>query len=296
MDFGDIKILWGDKVKRVHIIAFTVLFFLAYFLIVKHDIGTFAKLSNDLFEAESNLRDIDVISKNRDFAEKYNKEFALKKGAQFLIELITNTAKDEGIEIDLVRPLKSVDMSGYRKIRVLIEGKAVYHNLGRFVSTLENSEKHLFIEDFNMRGLQADVFQEENAYAPIKGPIDFQPGYNNSGYSGEGMGSVPSGINPGMMGGYDPNLAGMPQQFSPEMAGVPPGMYPPEMVQQYSQGKGTATKISSRERSGKMVILDGAGEKENSLDAQSQKEQSIDKEMKTVFKLIITGFRSENES
>ena len=290
MEFSDLKLIWNDKVKRAYLISFSTIIMLVYVLLIKYDLGGFAALTNELQKAETNLRDVTDISENTHFVNKFDNDFTIAGDTRHIIELITTAAKERSVEIDLIRPLKSFDTSGYRKVRVLIEGRAKYHQVGHFVSALENTDKFLVIEELSLRGEQEEVMSEGNVFisgAPgVQG--GFPPGMDSSRrmpqYSPGMQGQYPPEMMQGM-GGYPPGM--MDGMFPPGSGQMNRQGYPPEMMQgQYQKEPSTAANA-------RRTVGDGTVDVEGDQSAETGETETEDDEPKTIFKLVITGFKIE---
>lgn len=138
-----------DKVKVAYIGTFLFLGLFAYLLILQHDVGLFLKLRNTFRNEENNLLTAQTISGQGYCIDLFNKKYNIENGltAQWLIEIITNTAEETAVSLIVVRPIESQVNSGYHTIRVLIEGMASYRGMSNFVSRLENNEKSIIIEE-----------------------------------------------------------------------------------------------------------------------------------------------------
>lgn len=150
MDFAQtIKNILSDKMKVANIAAFSVLGIFAYLLLVQHDIGGFYKLNARNGEVSQNLAILKTIAQYKNYVSQFNSNFAMGKGTSSLVNVVTDMARKESVTLSLVRPMESASIAGYKKIGVIVEGRAPYYNMLRFVADLEASEKLIVIEGFS---------------------------------------------------------------------------------------------------------------------------------------------------
>ena len=145
----EIKKILNDRLKVFYIACALFLSIFSYLIIVRYDINNFYKTANSLREADYNLGVLKAIAQYKDYIKQFNSQFAVDNGANWLIDVISRAAAKESITLDLVRPLDSRIVSGYKNISIGVEGRAPYHNLTRFVADLENNERYVLIEDFS---------------------------------------------------------------------------------------------------------------------------------------------------
>ncbi len=179
MDFKEIKNILKDKVKTAYMVVFAILIIFAYLIIIRVDLAKFSILKNEALEKEENLRILATIDNSKKTIEKFNNELSVDKDPYSLLGLITENAKKELITLDFVRPIESITLSGYRKISILVEGRASYHNIGRFILALETGDKYLIVEELQMRshgGAQAFGAQMFNSAMRSPVPQEARPG------------------------------------------------------------------------------------------------------------------------
>lgn len=150
MEIAGLKDLLNDKLKLFNLIVIFAIGLFAYVLIVGFDIGIAQKNSNRIQVLGENLATVRELVQQKDYAKKFNPKFSVERGANWLIETIDNTAAKEGVTIDLVRPMEIRILSGYKNIGVMAEGRGAYYDIVRFLADLENSEKHIAIEEFTL--------------------------------------------------------------------------------------------------------------------------------------------------
>jgi type IV pilus assembly protein PilO len=97
--------------------------------------------------------------------ESYEKKLPAKQEIPALLESLSNMAKDSGTKIIGIVPAMSYfkddksagDSQIYKEIPILITAKSGYHELGRFLSSLENSDRFMKVVDISIQANKEDV-------------------------------------------------------------------------------------------------------------------------------------------
>jgi len=147
---ADILKVANDKIKMTYIVSFSLLGIFAYFLLFKNDVGNFYRLNNVYRETNKNLQTLKRAAEYKSYTDEFNSRLAIAKGPNWLIEAIGTAATNEGVALELVRPIETRAVSGYKVIRVMAEGKATYVDILRLLSRLEGYEKCLFVEELSL--------------------------------------------------------------------------------------------------------------------------------------------------
>lgn len=152
--------------KRLIIIAVSVVFLLVYLnFVMKPLLGrltnTFSKtgkIGAELRKAESDVSQIgksksDVAS-YKEKVDRYEKMLPAGKEIPALLENLSEMAKSSNIKIVGITPV-GVDEQNkgdiYQEVPILISAKSGYHELGTFLSKLENSDRFMKIVDIEIR-------------------------------------------------------------------------------------------------------------------------------------------------
>ena len=147
---ADILKIVNDKIKMTYIVSFSLLGIFAYFLLFKYDIGNFYRLNSVYQETNKNLQTLKRAAEYKSYTGQFNSRLAIEKGPNWLMEAIGAAATSEGVALELVRPIETRLVSGYKVIRVMAEGKATYADILHLLSRLEGYEKYLFVEEFSL--------------------------------------------------------------------------------------------------------------------------------------------------
>ena len=165
MELQKLKDILKDKVKVAYIASFTALGIFACLLLIRIDLGNHNRLRRSLQETNENLDIVKTVAEYRIHINEFNSLFAVvEKDANWLIGIITDVAKEKSVPLNLVKPLEGVVSSGYKKISVLVEGRAPYHDMANFISGLENNEKYLIIEEFEFKTKDAGPSRERRDF------------------------------------------------------------------------------------------------------------------------------------
>ena len=101
----------------------------------------------------------DDLKKHSDKVESYEKKLPAEQEIPVLLENLSNMAKDSNIKIIGIAPAaayfkddKSVKKSTiYQEIPILITAKSGYHELGRFLASLENADRFMKVVDISIK-------------------------------------------------------------------------------------------------------------------------------------------------
>ncbi|HNX91150.1 MAG TPA: type 4a pilus biogenesis protein PilO [Candidatus Omnitrophota bacterium] len=166
-----IKVLWKDKLIRKYMLGGVVLFVaLFYFLfILIPQFAALAKVSFDINEMTKKIKIVNDKANNigalenklKQTKEQYEKEskyFPAQKEITGLLEGFAAVATKSEVKILSITPydLKPIDKSGgemkyYREMPIMITAKSGYHQLGNFISNLENEKRIINIEDLQIK-------------------------------------------------------------------------------------------------------------------------------------------------
>ena len=151
IDQATVKKILENKVKVTYIVSFLILGILAFILLFKIDMGKFHNTKRALKEVTENLDTLKIIVEDRTYISEFDSKFTVsRKNTNWLIETVSDIANAKSVPLRLVRPLESTAFSGYKTISVLMEGNAPYHNIAEFISSLENNDKYIVIENFEL--------------------------------------------------------------------------------------------------------------------------------------------------
>jgi len=99
-----------------------------------------------------------LIGKIRAFARHlkvYEKRIPESGGVSWLLGEVSDIASKEKIDVVSVKPGSPEDYVLYTKVSVIVDSSCTYDQLGRFISTVESSEKFLKIENINIKRMDA---------------------------------------------------------------------------------------------------------------------------------------------
>lgn len=157
----------NQKLMMILIISATILTLLVYFnLLLKPQVVKGADLRSKLSKVSADLRiarsDIAKISSMKKAVEAYNtkisqyeKTLPTEDGIPSLLESLSDMAKSSNMNIAGIVPVQSKDITSqsraYKEIPIMVTAKAGYHELGRFMSSLENSDRFIKIADMQIK-------------------------------------------------------------------------------------------------------------------------------------------------
>jgi len=171
-----------DKKTQVMILAglltvLAVVVYLSFILIpqvvrVSNAISEAGSVGFELKEAEKNIANIPIFEKNKAaYAEKvdrYEKMLPVEQEIPSLLENLSSIAKSSDIKIVGIIPVtvkedKSKKPQVYQEIPILINAKSGYHELGKFLSSMENSDRFMKVADIQIKA---------NAQSPKKHDVE----------------------------------------------------------------------------------------------------------------------------
>jgi len=177
------KISLNIKNKQlVVIVGIIIVFLIDLFVILPWQIRSLVNLFKITKEKKEALLQLEVDTKS---LEPYKKQVldleANERGLNasiknedevlFLIENISSIAKEMGIKIMQIRPIKDLDDalevsskdSSYSEVQIEMSAKAGFHNFGRFLSKIENNK--LF---YKVDSLDIEVDDKDIYFQPIR--------------------------------------------------------------------------------------------------------------------------------
>ena len=105
----------------------------------------------------------------------YNKRVPKNRGITWLLNKVSEMAKEQQIEVVSVKPGSPEGMAMYTKLYVTMDTYSSYDQLGKFISVVESSEQFLRVEDIKMQRLDVEegFDKETSSFKPsdIKGYI-----------------------------------------------------------------------------------------------------------------------------
>ena len=99
------------------------------------------------------IGNIKALSK---YIKIYNKRIPDSIGVSWLLNEVSERASKESIEIVSIKPGNPEDYGLYTKLFVIIDITSTYDQLGKFVASIESSEKFLKIEKANIKRIDFD--------------------------------------------------------------------------------------------------------------------------------------------
>ena len=103
----------------------------------------------------------------RDKIDSYERMLPVEQEVPKLLENLSGMAKESGVKIVGITPLQSKQEGGpeqiYQEIPILISAKSGYHELGKFLSGLESSDRFMKV---------ADIHVKENKSTPKKHDVE----------------------------------------------------------------------------------------------------------------------------
>lgn len=116
------------------------------------------KLHSDLKHAEADIRNIGKYKSNldayREKVERYEKMLPAEQEVPNLLGSLSGMAKSSSVKIVGITPAVTKQAQKgqiYQEIPILISAKSGYHELGRFLDNLENSDRFMKVADIAIK-------------------------------------------------------------------------------------------------------------------------------------------------
>lgn len=90
------------------------------------------------------------------YLKVYDKRIPEAGGVSWLLGEVSNMASKEHIEISSIKPGSSEDYGVYTKLFVMVDIVSAYDQLGKFIASVESSEKFLKVEGINIKRMDLD--------------------------------------------------------------------------------------------------------------------------------------------
>ena len=122
--------------------------------------GKANKISIDVKSAERDISEIDGLREKaalyRGKIEEYGRMLPVGQEIPKLLEDLSDMAKKSNVKIVGITPLQSKQESQapdaiYQEIPILISARSGYHELGKFLSDLENSDRFMKVVDIKIK-------------------------------------------------------------------------------------------------------------------------------------------------
>jgi len=126
---------------------------------LSRSMGQIKKVKADLKAAKANIAMVDSFKKSiTAYDEKvgrYEKTLPTEQGIPRLLEDLSNMARDSNMRIVGIVPVAKEDkrqrVQTYQEIPIMISAKSGYHELGRFLAGLENSDRFMKVADMQIK-------------------------------------------------------------------------------------------------------------------------------------------------
>ena len=150
INIKELKTISKNPIYMAYLVSIAGLLFLGYLLIWKVDVEGMQKLKKEKERIIVNIVKVKEISKYRSSLKNFNKHSIVAKGANWLVEKISEVAKQNKVVLSYVEPLDSFVESDYSVQKVLVEGNGYYFSVDQFLLSIENDEKYTFIEELQL--------------------------------------------------------------------------------------------------------------------------------------------------
>lgn len=131
--------------------------------------GRLNKARADLKTAESDIAGIGSMNNaveafNKKIG-KYEKTLPIEEGIPGLLESLSEMARKANMRIAGIVPVGTKELKAekrvYKEIPIMINAKAGYHELGRFLTSLENSDRFIKVADIHIKSSAATPLKHD---------------------------------------------------------------------------------------------------------------------------------------
>lgn len=158
----------------VGVTTLVVLFLYLNFLIVPQLMkiaeirGRIGKMSADLTNAKADIEKIDsmkkVIEEYKKKVGQYEKLLPTKEDVPAILENLSEMARNANMRIAGIVPMDPKESKSrriYQEIPIAISAKAGFHELGRFMASVENSDRFMKVVDIQIRYNRANPKKQD---------------------------------------------------------------------------------------------------------------------------------------
>lgn len=123
-------------------------------------VGQASKLSSDLRDARSDVANIPKFKSDmasyEEKVERYEKMLPAEQEIPAFLESLSGMARSSGIKIGGIMPVitkedKAKRASVYKEQTILINAKSGFHELGKFLSSMENADRFIKVSDLSIK-------------------------------------------------------------------------------------------------------------------------------------------------
>lgn len=177
IDFKDIdfKNTQTQRILAAGLVFLTAFVLYLYFVFVPQItrvpalFGKVSKITADLKSAKSMSAEMEGLKKRlAEYNEKvewYEKKLPVEQEIPNLLENLSNMAKGSNIKITSIMPApeNNAQRQGklYQEIPIRITARSGYHELGRFLSNLENSDRFMKVTNIGIKSNKASPKQHD---------------------------------------------------------------------------------------------------------------------------------------
>jgi len=171
MPFNISSIDLKDKKTQVMILAgllcvLALIIYVSYILAPQVErvfgaVGKVSKVGSDLKIAQDNIANIGKFKNNlaayEEKVDRYEKMLPAQQEIPALLESLSDIAKNSNVKIVGIMPIvgkgdKAKTRSQiYKEIPILINAKSGYHELGKFLSNMENADRFMKVSDIQIK-------------------------------------------------------------------------------------------------------------------------------------------------
>jgi len=152
-----------NKVVILHVTVIIVAFVIGFLFIYRPFLNKNKTLRVQILqERERNI----LVGKIRALGKHlkvYENMLLEQKNVSWLLAMVSDMASKENIEVSSIKPDDLEDRGLYSKLYVVLDTISTYHQLGKFISRIEGSEKFLRVERIEMKRLDLDEDFDKNA-------------------------------------------------------------------------------------------------------------------------------------
>ena len=170
MDFNISSIDLKDKKTQIMILAgllslLAAIIYVSFILLPQVDrvfkaASKASKIGTELKVAKDNIAKIPTLRSNlavyKEKIDRYEKMLPAKQEIPALLESLSGMAKSSDVKIVGIVPIVGKEDKGkasqiYKEIPILINAKSGYHELGKFLASMENADRFMKVSDLQIK-------------------------------------------------------------------------------------------------------------------------------------------------
>ncbi len=173
------KLIKGkNRVLGLFILVITIILAAYFYFFLKPEIGSLWKvlpkvgaLNKNIKEVNKQINSIDELKARiialKEKVGQYETRLPIKKEISSILNHLSTLASEEDIKITAIKELETIKgemqegEQAYSGVPIEIDMKSGYHQLGKFISEIENSDRLMRIDDLEIKSTSENLTEHD---------------------------------------------------------------------------------------------------------------------------------------